>query len=192
MEQASPGREVIGSPGRLQVVVISAAMGALALVLPVLFHLLGLGSKFLPMLLPLLLNGFLVPIRWAVFVALMIPWLSALLTGMPPVYPPVVVVVALEGAVLAGMASVLYRALRLGLWPALIIAVISGRLTAYATTWVLARWFGLPSHLASLAMLIEGVPGVVLQLAVVPLTIKLLERRASILLGHDEEAAGAS
>jgi len=192
MEQASPGREVIGSPGRLQVVVISAAMGALALVLPVLFHLLGLGSKFLPMLLPLLLNGFLVPIRWAVAVALMIPWLSALLTGMPPVYPPVVVVVALEGAVLAAVASLLYRRLHLGLWPALIAAVATGRGTACLVTWALARWFHLPSRLAWMAMLVEGLPGVALQLVVVPLMLRLVQGRAPVLLGDKEEPVGGS
>jgi hypothetical protein len=51
---------------RLRAMVISASMAAMALVLPIAFHAVGMGSKFLPMLLPLLLNGFLVPVPWAV------------------------------------------------------------------------------------------------------------------------------
>ena len=39
--------------GKLRTMVVSAAMAALALTLPVAFHMVGLGSKFLPMLLPL-------------------------------------------------------------------------------------------------------------------------------------------
>jgi len=51
--------------GKLRAMVISAIMAAMGLVLPIAFHAVGLGGKFLPMLLPLLLNGFLVPLPWA-------------------------------------------------------------------------------------------------------------------------------
>jgi len=58
---------------RLRAMVISAAMAAMALTLPVAFHAVGLGSHFLTMLLPLLVNGFLVPVRWAVFTGAAVP-----------------------------------------------------------------------------------------------------------------------
>jgi niacin transporter len=167
---------------RLRAMVISAVMAALALVLPVAFHAVDLGSKFLPMLLPLLLNGFLVPFRWAVGTALVVPWLSAFATGMPPLYPPVAAVVSAEGAVLAGVASVLCRGRTRSVWIALIPAVVAGRLTALALTWILAKAFQLPPTLASVAKLLEGAPGVALQLAVVPLVLHMLSKRTGPLI----------
>lgn len=169
------------SGGSLQALVISAAMGALALTLPVAFHAAGLGSKFLPMLLPLLLNGFLVPVRWAVLTALVIPILSALLTGMPPVYPPMVLVVAGEGIVMGGLAAALYRQGGGRLWPALITAVIAGRVFGFAFMWMLAKWFGLPAGVAAVAAIVQGAPGVALQVAVVPIVMRQIRKRPGIL-----------
>ena len=153
--------------------VVSAVMAALALVLPVAFHAVGLGSKFLPMLLPLLLNGFLVPWGWAVGTGLMVPWISALATGMPPLYPPVAAVMSVEGAVLGGIAALIYGRGRRSVWLALIPAVLA---------WALAQAFGLPAALASVAKALEGLPGVALQLAVIPVVLRALSRRRSVLL----------
>jgi hypothetical protein len=166
---------------KLRPMVIGAVMAALALVLPPAFHMVGLGSKFLPMLLPLLLNGFLVPLPWALFIGLMTPMVSSLSTGMPPLYPPIVVVVALEGATLGAVAAAVYRGRRERLWPALITAVVAGRAVALGASWILARYVGLPPALASAAMLIQGAPGVLLQLVVVPLVVRALASRRGIL-----------
>lgn len=166
--------------------VTSAVMAALALVLPVAFHAVGLGSKFLPMLLPLLVNAFLVPWRWAVATGAAVPWISALATGMPPLYPPVAAALSVECAVMAAVAALIYRCGRRGLWAALIPAVLAARLTSFGMTFLLARLFGLPAALASVARLLEGLPGVALQLAVVPLVLRALASRRSILLERAE------
>ena len=170
---------------KLRAMVISAAMAALALTLPVAFHAVGLGSKFLPMLLPLLLNGFLVPVRWAVLTGAAIPPVSALLTGMPPLYPPVALIMSCEGAILGGMAAAVYRVTRPRIWPGLLVAVVSARATSLALTWWLARTLDLPPTLASAATLVQGLPGVALQLAVVPIVVRALSRRRGILFGYE-------
>jgi putative effector of murein hydrolase len=90
-------------------------------------------------------------------------------------------VVALEGATLGAVAAVLYRGKRERLWPALIAAVIAGRAMALGASWILARYFGLPPALASAAMLIQGAPGLLLQLIVVPLVVRALASRRGIL-----------
>ena len=59
----------------LRSMIVSAMMTALAIVLPIAFHAVGLGNKFLPMLLPLLLNGFLSTWPWAILSALIAPWI---------------------------------------------------------------------------------------------------------------------
>jgi hypothetical protein len=166
---------------RLRAIVISAAMAALALVLPVVFHATGLGSKFLPMLLPLLLNGFLVPFRWAVGTGLAVPLISALAMGMPPLYPPAAFVLAVEGALLGGVASALYRRGRGSAWPPLVAAIAVGRLSTFALTWAAAQALGLPAVVSASAMIVQGLPGVALQLVVVPLALRGLGRPDGIL-----------
>lgn len=158
---------------------VSAMMAALALVLPPVFHAAGLGSRFLPMLLPLLLNGFFVPLRWAVLTGAVVPLLSALLTGMPPLYPPLAGILAVEGAVLGGTAALLYRGRRL--WLAVIGAIVLGRLSAFGLSWALAGMFGLPPALAGVALLVQGLPGVALQLAVIPVVVRAARQRATLL-----------
>jgi hypothetical protein len=164
--------------------IVSAAMAALALVLPLAFHMVGLGSKFLPMLLPLLLNGFLVPAPWAILTGALVPLISSFATGMPPLYPPVAMAMSLEGAVLGGVAALLYRRRAARLWWALGAAVVAGRVVAFAATWILARAFSLPAGFASVAMLAEGLPGVALQLVVVPAAVTQLSRRHGILFSE--------
>jgi len=159
--------------------VISAAMGALALALPVAFHAVGLGSRFLPMLLPLLVNGYLSRWGWAAATAALIPWVSALATGMPPLYPPVAAIMSAEGFVLATAAAATRR---LPLVASVAIAVACGRAAALGGAWLAAAWLDLPPGFASLAMLAQGLPGVVLQLVVTPLAVEALRLRGGVLL----------
>ncbi len=50
----------------------------------------------------------------AVLAAILFPWVSSFLTGMPPF--PVAVLMSLELPVLGAMASVLHRVLKLNVW----------------------------------------------------------------------------
>jgi hypothetical protein len=167
------------SESSLRSLVISAAMGALALALPIAFHAVGLGSRFLPMLLPLLVNGYLSRWSWAAATGLAIPWISAFATGMPPLYPPVAAIMSVEGFVLASVAAATRR---MPLWVSVPVAVASGRCAALAGAWAAAFWLELPPGFASLAMLVQGLPGVVLQLVVTPLAVAALRRRGGPLL----------
>jgi hypothetical protein len=170
----------------LRSMIVSAMMTALAITLPMAFHAVGLGSKFLPMSLPLLLNGFLSSWPWAILAAVAAPWLSAALTGMPPIYPPVALVMSCEGVVLAGVASVLYRATRRRMWPALLCAIVLSRAVSVLLTWFFVAKFHLPGALAAGAVLVEGLPGAALQVILIPLALKGLQRRRSLLFGDED------
>jgi hypothetical protein len=167
----------------LRSMVISAAMAALALTMPLAFHAAGLGSQFLPMLLPLLINGFLSTPAWAALTGLLVPPISALATGMPPLYPPVAAVVAAEGATLGGVAALVWRLTRPRVWPALLTAVACGRALAVALTWTLAQAFELPGGVAGWAVIVHGLPGTALQLVVTPLVVRFAMRRGGPLFG---------
>ncbi len=166
---------------RLRWIIINAMIMALGLTLPVAFHAVGLGNKFLPMLLPLLLNGFLSPLGWGVLTGALTPLVSALFTGMPPLYPPVAVAMSAEAMVLAGVARLIYAGRRSRLWPALITAIICGRLTSAVLSWAIARMVGLPPALSVGASMLQGLPGVALQLAVIPWVVAALSSRRGLL-----------
>ena len=170
----------------LRRLILNALVLALALALPQAFHAVGLGSRFLPLLVPLLVNGFLSPLRWAALTGALAPVVSAVATGMPPLYPPVALVVSAEGAVLGGVAALLYRAFGGRVWPALIAAVICGRGVAFLLSAWIAKPLGLPPVMAGAALLAQGIPGVALELAVTPLVVRAARSRGSLLLTDDD------
>lgn len=168
----------------LRPMVVSAMMAAAGLVLPMAFHAAGLGNKFLPMLLPLLLNGFLVPAPWAMGTGALTPLLSSAATGMPPLYPPVAFSMALEGAVLGGVAATVYGGRERRLWYALAAAIVLGRATSLACAWAIADLLHLPRQITIAAALVQGLPGVLLQLTAVPLAVRQISRRGGLLFRH--------
>lgn len=159
---------------------LAGLMGALGLLLPIAFHALGWGGPvFLPMHLPVVVAGFLVSPALSVSLGLVVPLLSSVLTGMPPIAPPVAPLMALELAAKAGVASLLYRSLRLPLWVALSLAIIADWIVLTLAAWLAAGFFAIkasPIHYVAAAIAI-GLPGTILQLVVVPLTILSIEKR---------------
>jgi len=97
-------------------------------------------------------------------------------------------IMSCEAAVMAAVAAVTYRATRPRVWPALILAILSDRATSFALTWWLAGRFGLPAALSSWGTLAQSLPGVALQLVVVPVVIQMLSRRPGILFRHEHQA----
>lgn len=164
--------------------------GTLALVLPMVFHALGLaGVTFLPMYWPLITLAFLVPIPCAVFMAAFIPSVSMCLTGMP--LPPMTPVMSLELAVQVGLLGVIRacvgRTRPMG-WAktfvALALVLVLGRVLHTGLVWLLVRLFpnlqGVP-HLALtwMAFLI-GWPGVALMLLFIPVFIGSFTRQDGV------------
>jgi thiamine transporter ThiT len=91
--------------------VLAAMFTALGVLLPVVLHPFGIaGQVFLPMHIPVLLCGFIVGWRFGALVGLIVPLISAALTGMPPVWP-IGVSMALELAAYGFFAGFLYEKL---------------------------------------------------------------------------------
>jgi len=148
---------------------------ALGVVLPLFFHLILLGPSFLPMHLSVFLAGFTLGDKMGLLVGFITPLLSFFITGMPP--PPVLQIMIVELAVYGFASGFFYRRLKLNLWLSLILAMIVGRV-------VLAGWVILLSLLFFPTLLwstyivgafIGGVPGMLLQLLVIPPTVKILK-----------------
>ena len=158
----------------------SALYLALAVLLPIGFHAFGMGGRvFLPMHIPVLLAGFLVGPQAGILVGLSAPLLSHLLTGMPPTYA--VPLMSLELPLYGLVAGLTYRWLKLNLYLSLIAAMVAGRLMFGLGLFVLGMFMDLPYTAAVFfstgGAIWSGLPGIIVQIASVPLIVAAVRRR---------------
>jgi hypothetical protein len=159
---------------------LAGLLGALALLLPIGFHALGWGGRILlPMHLPIVIAGFLLEPGLALSLGLIVPLLSAVLTGMPPLAPPMALLMSVELAVKAGSASVLYRRLHAPMWTALPMAIAADWAVLAAAALQAAKFFVIQSSPVKyvVAAIVLSLPGTVLQLVAVPAVVLTIERR---------------
>lgn len=152
---------------------------ALAILLPIGFHTFGLAGRiFLPMHVPVLLAGFLVGPVAGITVGLLAPLLSHLLTGMPPTYA--VPLMTFELAVYGSVAGIAYQKVRLNIYLALIIAMVVGRIVFGLGLLALGLFMDLPYTAAQFfstgGAIVTGLPGIVVQLLIIPVIVKALQR----------------
>jgi hypothetical protein len=157
--------------------VLAGLLLTAALVLPVFFHALGLGSAFMPMFYPLALAGFLVAPPLAMITGLAAPLVSAMLTGMPPLYPPMAFIMMAEGFLFTGLPHWLQKLLRLPVWLTLLIILLLDRLLLYFLMLGMSSLLRLPGWFLGWASILHGMPGLVLMLVVLPWFIPRLQER---------------
>lgn len=148
---------------------------ALGLVFPVLFHAVGLGNAFLPMFYPFMAAGFLIALPAALVVGILTPLISALLTGMPPFYPPIAFIMMAEGAILTLLPALLYQRWKMNPWLTAIITMAADRLTLFLLIILFANLLELPPGVLSIASLLKGLPGTILIPLIIPSIIKKME-----------------
>ena len=155
----------------------AALLLAVGLLLPQVFHMVGgraAGSVFSPMHLPVLVCGLLLGPFWGCGVGLLTPLLSSLLMSMPPLalMPFMVCELAVYGLTTGLLTD------RLSLYPALIAAQVAGRVAYALALFVGGTLLGVPcaAPASVLASVVTGLPGIVLQLVLVPLVVTLVRR----------------
>lgn len=149
--------------------------GAAALLLPVVFHVLHLGQVFLPMYLPLFALAFVVRPFPCAMTAMLVPLLSAILTGMPPLYPPVAWMMAAELAVTTFATA--WIAGRFPLWNPvfyLLPVLILGRILNAALHYIAATLMNLPAGFVAGLSFVSAWPGILLILLTVPPLARVL------------------
>lgn len=157
--------------------VLAGIFLVLSLVFPILFHVVHLGFMFLPMFFPIALCGLLVSPSLSAAVGLLAPLISALLTGMPPIYPPIAPLMMAEGFVLGGTIALLRRKAGWGIYPSLISGIILQRIIMVLAVFVVSPAFHLPPEIFSISLFASGIPGVFLQLVAIPPLVYLIEPR---------------
>lgn len=165
--------------------VLTGLLLALGLVLPNIFHLFGgTGPVFLPMHIPVLIGGFVLPPYLALLLGIVTPLVSSVLTGMPVMFP-MGVIMLFELGVYGTAASLANRKLRLSSIPSLIIAMIAGRVAAGIVVFVLSSSFGVQMDAITYVKgaIVTGLPGIAIQIIFIPsilYALKKTSRKASV------------
>jgi predicted membrane protein len=162
---------------------LAALFLALGLALPFLTgQIAALGQALLPMHLPALLCGFILGPELALVVGFVMPLLRSVIFGMPPLFPTATAM-AFELAAYGFLAGLLYQNLaqRGRVYFSLIGAMLGGRVVWGVVSLVL---YGLQGKAFSWQLFIAGafanaLPGIVVQLILIPLLVIALERAQS-------------
>lgn len=148
---------------------------ALGVLMPIVFHGVGLGSIFLPMFWPVAAAAFFLPVSFAILVGILTPLVSFLFTGMPPISPPILYIMIFELLSLSLVTSLLYHKTRWGIFWPLLAGLLCSRIVLFFITIPLASILGLPSKIASTAYVLQGMPGIVLILIIISLLINRMK-----------------
>lgn len=160
-------------------IVLSGLFVAFGIILPMIFHQFNMGGPaFLPMHIPVLMTGlFLGPLE-GLLVGIVTPILSSILTGMPPMFPMLPIMI-FELGTYGLISGYLYKKLKMNIFVSLILSMIGGRIAAGIVVYVLGTFFGLkgmsPIPFVQGAI-ITGLPGIVIQLLFIPIVVKLLNK----------------
>ncbi len=159
---------------------------ALGIVLPTFFHMIGAGPTFLPMHIPVLLCGFLFGWPYGVVCGLIVPLFSSVLTGMPPLFPTAAAMM-LELCAYGALTGLFYQKLRWNVYPALLCAMAGGRIVSGLANAVFMNMASKPYGFAAFisGSFVGAVPGIVIQVILIPILILALEKAKMI---HRERA----
>ncbi len=166
----------------LKNLVLSAMFLAVGLVLPFFIgQIPAIGKMLLPMHIPVLLCGLICSWQYGLGVGFILPLLRSLLFGMPAMYPTAVAM-AFELAAYGAVIGFLYARSKWqcvkALYKCLIPAMLAGRLVWGGVMFLLlglgGSTFTFEAFLAG--AILNAVPGIVLQLVLIPAVMVLLDR----------------
>ena len=160
--------------------ILSAMFLALGIALPFLTgQIKEIGDTLLPMHLPVMLCGLICGGVYGFAVGLILPFLRSVTVGMPPLYPQAVWMaceLATYGAVIGFLYFKFPKKQMWWIYCCLVISMISGRIVwAVAKTVLLGiagKSFTVQAFIAG--GFIDSLPGIVLQLILIPSIIKLI------------------
>ena len=159
----------------------SAMFLAIAFVMPFLTgQIPQIGSMLCPMHIPVLLCGFFCGAPWGMAVGFIAPLLRSFTLGMPPLFP-VAFCMAFEMAVYGLVCGLLYEKLprkKVFVYVSLITAMVLGRIVWGAVMFACmgfdASKFGITAFLTGAVT--TAIPGIILQLVLIPALVISLKR----------------
>ncbi|MBR5506368.1 MAG: ECF transporter S component [Clostridia bacterium] len=166
------------SNNKIQNIVLPALFLCIGVVLPFFTgQIKEIGDTLLPMHFPVMLCGLICGWKYGFVVGLILPFFRAVTVGMPPIYPNAVWM-ASELATYGFVSGFLYNALASKrLYFSLLVSMVCGRIVWGITKAVLlgvaGKAFAFEAFIAG--ALIDSLPGILLQLILIPLIVKLIK-----------------
>ncbi len=166
---------------------LSAMFLSLGVVLPMLTgQIQQIGSMLLPMHIPIFLCALICGYKYGIATALILPLLRSFVFGVPNLYPEAIAI-AFEMAAYALVAGLMYenskwQCIR-SLYRALGISMISGRIARTIVQLFLLGATGKPFvfGLYFTSVIVRGIPGVILQLILIPAIMILCHKTKLVL-----------
>ncbi len=167
---------------RVKKLVLASLFLALCMILPFFtMQIPEIGSMLLPMHLPVLLCGFLVGWPYALAIGFIAPVMRSLFLTMPPMFPTAIGM-AFEMATYGLVCGVLYSKAKhtmANIYAILIAAMVVGRIVwgcaQFAMLGFSATAFPMSAFLSG--ALLTAIPGIIVQLILVPILVKALEKQ---------------
>jgi len=158
-------------------VVLAGLFTAFGVLLPIIFHVFGLGSTMLPMHIPVLLCGFACGSIYGGMCGALSVIMSSLFTGMPPLYP-VAITMIFELFAYGFFTGLFIKAFKkdntIYIYIYLIMAMLVGRLFSAAAN---AALLGLKDYTFNVfitASFIRSLFGIITQLILIPILTKFI------------------
>lgn len=179
-------RKLVGERSATENLVLAAMFLALGIIMPFLTgQIPGIGSRLLPMHIPVLICGYVCGWQYGLLVGFVVPILRSIMFGMPPMMPTAAAM-AFELAAYGAVTGILYEKLPKSSWSvyvSLISAMIVGRIV-----WglVCVPLYGLTGGAFTVQIFLAGgflnaIPGIILQLVMIPVLVISL-RRARVIM----------
>lgn len=159
-------------------ITLTGILIAVGLLLPyVTSHAFGIqGTIILPMHIPVLLLGLICGPVVGLFGGVVIPTLSSIITGMPVAFPMLPIMIC-ELATYGFVSGMVYAKCKKTAYPALISAMLCGRVV-YALVYALLLQVngGVLKALTMPAAFVAGLPGIIIQLILIPSLIGVINK----------------
>jgi len=138
------------------------------------------GSRLLPMHIPVLLAGFICGWPYGLIIGFILPLFRSVLFGMPPMFPTAVAM-AFELAAYGAVTGILYKILpkkNISVYVSLIVSMICGRIVWGAVSLAL---YGIKGSAFTWEIFMAGafvnaVPGIIVQIIIIPVIVIALKK----------------
>ena len=167
---------------KLKKMCLSAMFIALGIVLPfVTMNIPEIGNMLLPMHIPVLLSGFILGPVYGMIVGFVTPLLRSIMFGAPIFYPKAIVM-SFELLTYGLISGLFYhiifnrRSKLINIYISLILAMVFGRVTYGIVQSIigLVNMNGFTFKVFVTEAIINAIPGIIIQLIIIPIIIKLL------------------
>ena len=165
-------------------ITLSALLLALGIILPFFTgQLQAIGNKLLPMHIPILICGFLCGWKYGLLTGFMTPLLRCILFTMPA--PMNAICMAFELATYGAVSGFVYQKIKLRtfrVYVSLLVAMLSGRIVWGAVSMAVfsIRQSAFTWQMFLGGALLNAIPGIILQLVLIPIIILALEKTGAI------------